>query len=87
MQKSWECALKKAKIQRRLRPYDLRHYFVTRCLEEGADLKAVSEVVGSRPDTLWRHYQHVSRDLRRRAVAAVPGGRTASLAINNSQKP
>ena len=54
LQKSWERALAKAGIKRRIRPYDLRHHFITRALEEGGDLKALSEVVGSSPETIWR---------------------------------
>ena len=37
IKKSWKAALEKAKITRRIRPYDLRHHFVTRALENGAD--------------------------------------------------
>ena len=69
---AWKTTLKNAGITRRLRPYDLRHQFITAALEGGADLKALSEVVGSRPETLMRNYQHVSRALRRVAVETIP---------------
>ena len=46
-------------ITRRIRPYDIRHQFVTHALENGADIKALAEVVGSRPETLMKYYQHV----------------------------
>ena len=72
IQKSWEAAVRKAKIKRRLRPYDLRHLFITRALERGADIGALAEIVGSRPETLRRHYQHVSRELTRQTVALIP---------------
>jgi len=68
----WKLTLKRAGIKRRLRPYDLRHRFVTRALEEGADMKALSEVVGSRPETLMRHYQHVSKEIHRQVVGKIP---------------
>lgn len=71
-QTSWKGALKRAGITRRLRPYDLRHFFITHALENGADIKALSEIVGSRPETLMRHYQHVSTELRRQTVAKIP---------------
>ncbi|MFZ3047446.1 MAG: site-specific integrase, partial [Desulfatirhabdiaceae bacterium] len=64
LQMPWERALKKAGIKRRIRPYDLRHYFVTRAIEEGTDYKTLSEIVGSSPETLRRHYQHVSNESR-----------------------
>lgn len=79
IQTSWEGAVKRAGITRRIRPYDLRHNFITRALEQGADLKALSEVVGSRPETLMRHYQHVTKELHRQTVARIP-----PLKIDNS---
>jgi site-specific recombinase XerD len=69
---SWTSTLNTAGITRRLRMYDLRHHFVTRALEAGADIGALAGVVGSSPQTLRRYYQHVSDDLRRKAVALVP---------------
>ena len=69
---SWAGALKRSGIKRRIRPYDLRHYFVTAALEDGADLKALSEVVGSRPETIMRHYQHVTQQLHRDTVGKIP---------------
>lgn len=73
IQTAWEGALSRAGIHRRIRPYDLRHHFVTSALEAGADIKALSEIVGSRPETLMRHYQHVSKELHRSTVAKVQG--------------
>jgi len=72
IQTSWKGALTRARIARRLRPYGLRHYFVTTALEKGADIKAVAEIVGSRPETIIKHYQHVTRKVHREAVAKIP---------------
>lgn len=72
LQTTWEQCRRDAKITRRLRFYDLRHAHVTRALEAGADIGAVSSNVGSRPETLRRHYQHVTERLQGQAVAAVP---------------
>jgi integrase len=72
IQTCWKSCLRRAGIKRRLRPYDLRHHFVTRALESGADIKALANVVGSRPETLMRHYQHVTASLEREAVAKIP---------------
>ncbi|MCF8094437.1 MAG: site-specific integrase [Desulfobacteraceae bacterium] len=66
--KTWKNTLERAKITRRIRPYDMRHQFVTRALEGGADLKTVSEIVGSSPRTLMQTYQHVSNPLRKRTI-------------------
>lgn len=38
---------------------------------EITDIKALSEIVGSRPETLMRTYQHVSTSLRRQTVAKI----------------
>lgn len=72
IKKAWWKALKDAGITRRLRPYDLRHRFITSALEQGADIKALAEIVGSSPATLIRHYQHVTRAVHRRTVSLIP---------------
>jgi integrase len=69
--RAWRSAVAAAKIGRRIRPYDLRHYFVTRAIENGADLKALSEIVGSSPATLIKFYQHVTGRQHEKTVALV----------------
>lgn len=69
---AWKRTLKRAGITRRIRPYDMRHNFITLALEDGADMKALSEIVGSRPETIMRYYQHVSKKLHRQTVAKIP---------------
>lgn len=69
---AWARTLAKARITRRLRPYDIRHLFVTQALEGGADHKALAEIVGSKPETLMRFYQHVSNAMHRRTVEIIP---------------
>lgn len=68
----WRHALKKAGITRRLRPYDMRHLFITQACEAGANYKDLAEITGSRPETLMRFYQHVSRHQHRATVALIP---------------
>lgn len=72
IQSAWEGTLARAGITRRIRLYDLRHNFITQALEGGADVKALSEIVGSAPETIMRHYQHVTRKLHRKTVAKIP---------------
>jgi integrase len=62
----------------RIRPYDLRHAFATTALERDVDIKALSEIMGSRPETRMRTYQHVSTKLRRESINRMPAlsGRT-----------
>ena len=42
----WERALAASGIKRRIRPYDLRHFFATHLIEQGADLKVTGKVLG-----------------------------------------
>ena len=73
MKTSWATAKKRAGITRKMRLYDLRHAMATYALEGGADLKAVSEILGhSRADTTLRFYQHVLKHQHRQAVNAIP---------------
>ena len=70
---AWNTTKAIAGITRRLRPYDLRHAFVTYLLEGGADLKSVSTMAGhSRTDTTTRIYQHINMDLMRDSIAKMP---------------
>jgi site-specific recombinase XerD len=73
LKSAWRGSLRRAGIDRPLRMYDLRHHFITRALEAGADIGALAGVVGSSPETLRRHYQHVTTRLRRETVHLVPG--------------
>lgn len=73
MKTSWATAKKKAGIVRKMRLYDLRHAMATYALEGGADLKAVSEILGhSRADTTLRFYQHVLKHQHRHVVNVIP---------------
>lgn len=68
---TWARAKKKAGITRRLRLYDIRHLFVTNAIESGVDYKTLSDIVGSDPETLRRHYQHVSSEMKKNAIDKV----------------
>jgi len=70
---AFNSAKRRAGINFRLRLYDLRHAFATYALAAGADLKAVSELMGhhSTKMTADRYYQLVE-DLKRDAVNKLP---------------
>ncbi|MBO6267243.1 MAG: site-specific integrase [Synergistaceae bacterium] len=70
---SWKRALKKAGITRRIRPYDLRHAFVTNALEAGADLGAIAAIIGhASPRMILRVYQHAGMPACRNVTAVLP---------------
>jgi integrase len=72
LKRAWSTAKTKAGVTRRLRPYDLRHAFVTEAMRNSADLKSVSQIIGhSRPDTTLREYQHVLAEQHREVIRRV----------------
>lgn len=61
------------KITRRIRPYDLRHAFATEAIAAGADIKAVSDLMGhSSTAMIHRHYQHVVDEQKKKVVQSIP---------------
>jgi len=84
IKKSWKGALDRAGINHRLRPYDIRHAFVTMAIERGADIGALAEIVGSSPQTLRKHYQHVTSELHRKTIHTIPPLITSE---NNDESP
>ncbi|MFI3272975.1 MAG: site-specific integrase [Pseudomonadota bacterium] len=70
---AWHSALKKVGISRRIRPYDLRHAFATYALANGADIKALADIMGHQDVTMiLKTYQHVQESQRRAAIEAIP---------------
>jgi integrase len=72
LQTAWEAALRRAGISRRLRLYDLRHWYASTLLRGGADLKAASEMMGhSSPNLTLRTYYHLVEGQKREALAGL----------------
>ena len=70
---AWKAALKRAGIERRIRPYDLRHAFASRSLDYSADVKSIAQIMGHADETmLLRTYRHTDSEGRRRAINAAP---------------
>ena len=66
---TWKNTLRRAGLSRRLRPYDLRHWYATRLLTGGADLKATSELMGhASPRTTLATYYHLLEGQKRAAL-------------------
>ncbi|MDL2306910.1 site-specific integrase [Desulfovibrio sp. OttesenSCG-928-C06] len=72
--KAWHATLKRAGINRRIRPYDLRHAFATQLISSGeADIGTVAELMGhSSPAMLFKTYQHVLSKQKKKAVESLP---------------
>ena len=80
---AWLAALRRAGITRRLRLYDLRHWFGSSLLRAGADLKAVSELMGhSSPNLTISTYYHLIEGQKRAALGhlQIPNLGTPSMA-------
>jgi integrase len=59
---AWNAAKKRARITRQIRIYDLRHSIATKLLDNGADLKHVSSLLGDKSvQQTVDAYQHLSR--------------------------
>jgi integrase len=89
LRESFRTALTRAGIDRRVRPYDLRHGFATAGLDAGLDAKDVSELMGhSSTRTTQDVYQHVSAE-RRRASAhrGAPRGRRHPSGTQVGRRP
>ncbi len=54
-QRAWKLVLAGLKIEYRP-PYVCRHTFICLCLEEGVDVKSISQWVGNSPEIIYRHY-------------------------------
>jgi len=73
LHRAWRSCKKRAGITRRIRLYDLRHAFATETIAAGADLKAVSDIMGHADTSMiHKHYQHVVDEQKRKVVESVP---------------
>ena len=70
---AWRATMRRAFIERRIRPYDLRHAFATELIAAGVDIGTVAKLMGhSGPTMLLTHYQYVMDRQKREAVENLP---------------
>jgi integrase len=60
--REWKPTIKKLGIADR-NPYQMRHSYITYCLDSGLDAKDVAKLVGNSPEMIYRHYAGAKKDL------------------------
>jgi integrase len=68
VKKAHSAAIKRAKIERHFRLYDLRHTFATRAVTSGVDLPTLSSLLGHASILMTMRYVHPAAEQKRVAM-------------------
>jgi integrase len=60
--RTWHPTIKALGIKDR-KPYQMRHSYITFCLDAGMDAKDVARLVGTSPEMIYRHYAGIKKNL------------------------
>lgn len=85
IKRTWKNAKKKAGITRRIRLYDIRHFYITYALANGADIMELAKRVGHvNPRMIVNVYAHLAKDLQNSKPFKLPALKTVDT--NSRQK-
>jgi len=71
--KSWREAKQAAGIEKRIRLYDIRHFYITHALRNGANILDLAERVGHQgPEMITRVYAHLVNDMSPKTALPIP---------------
>jgi len=72
IKRSFKMALKRAGIEKKVRPYDLRHMYGTYMAKGGGDIFAIQKLMGHSSIVTTQRYLHHAEELKRGAVNCLP---------------
>jgi len=71
--KAWKEAKKDAGISKRIRLYDIRHFYITHALAAGANIMELAARVGHKgPEMIVRVYAHLAEETKDKDALAIP---------------
>src|ERR1700722_6386070 len=79
VKKAHRAAVKRAKIKRHFRIYDLRHTFATRAVASGTDLPTLSALLGHASILMTMRYVHPAAEQKRVAMEKFEKFRTEGI--------
>lgn len=85
MSSAWAAAKRAAGITRRIRLYDIRHFYITHALAAGADLMNLAQRVGHvNANMIVTVYSHLADELKSQKAFNIPELRTGNGARDNA---
>jgi integrase len=71
--KAWNQAKKDAGISKRIRLYDIRHFYITHALAAGANIMELAARVGHKgPEMIVRVYAHLAEEMTKKSALEIP---------------